>query len=220
MDMNNGKFNFEDLKKEWNDQASTVEIPQDLNRIKAAQTPIDKIRKNIKFETIVMVIAILFLAFVPFLSVYNISGISELIYYIVLFLMIVSAIPYYKNFYSYYKKTGHIQFNTYRSISAIYYELKNTIRLYKTINYILIPYSLILFFIVLSKGRSETIFQIIMDLPNSFVWENYGYFLALALVVLFTLLSILFIGFWVNQFYGKPILELEKILDQFEEEHE
>ena len=44
MDMNNGKFNFEDLKKEWNDQESTVEIPQDLNRIKAAQTPIDKIR--------------------------------------------------------------------------------------------------------------------------------------------------------------------------------
>jgi hypothetical protein len=60
MDMNNEKFNFEDLKKEWNDQESTVEIPQDLNRIKAAQTPIDKIRKNIKFETIVMVLLYFF----------------------------------------------------------------------------------------------------------------------------------------------------------------
>lgn len=143
--MSKENFNFEDLKKNWNDQDSSVHIPHDLNQLKAAKTPIDKIRKNIKYEMLIMVVAILFLAMVPFVSLYNIHGISELVYYIVLFLMVISAIPYYRNFYFYYKKTKHVQYNTYRSINSIYYELKNTVRLYKTINYILIPYSLILF---------------------------------------------------------------------------
>lgn len=59
-----------------------------------------------------------------------------------------------------------------------------------------------------------------MDLPQSFVRENYLYFSLLFLVAFFTALTILFIGIWVNQFYGKHLTELEKILEQFEEDHE
>jgi hypothetical protein len=220
MDMKSDKFNFEDLKKEWKEQESSVPIPDDLNKIKKAQTPIDKIRKNIKTEMFLMIISVIFLMIVPFISIYQISGISELVYYIVLFLLIISAVPYYKSFYSYYKNTNHKTFNSYRSISEIYYELKNTIRLYKTINYLLVPYGFILFFIVLSKGRSEKIFEIIMNLPDSFTHENYGYFAALMLVILFTILAIFLVGIWVSMFYGKHLKELEKILQQFEEENE
>ena len=220
MDMKSDKFNFEDLKKEWKEQEASVPIPDDLNKIKKAQTPIDKIRKNIKTEMFLMIFSVIFLMIVPFISIYQISGISELVYYIVLFLLIISAIPYYKSFYSYYKNTNHKTFNSYRSISEIYYELKNTIRLYKTINYLLVPYGFILFFIVLSKGRSEKIFEIIMNLPDSFTHENYGYFAALMLVILFTILAIFLVGIWVSMFYGKHLKELEKILQQFEEENE
>lgn len=220
MDMKSDQFNFEDLKKEWKEQESTVPIPDDLNKIKKAQTPIDKIRKNIKTEMFLMIFSVIFLTIVPFISIYQINGISELVYYIVLFLLIISAIPYYKSFYSYYKNTNHKTFNSYRSISEIYYELKNTIRLYKTINYLLIPYGFILFFIVLSKGRSEKIFEIIMNLPDSFTHENYGYFAALFLVILFTILAIFLVGIWVSMFYGKHLKELEKILQQFEDEEE
>lgn len=218
--MKSDQFNFEDLKKEWKEQESTVPIPDDLNKIKKAQTPIDKIRKNIKTEMFLMIFSVIFLTIVPFISIYQINGISELVYYIVLFLLIISAIPYYKSFYSYYKNTNHKTFNSYRSISEIYYELKNTIRLYKTINYLLIPYGFILFFIVLSKGRSEKIFEIIMNLPDSFTHENYGYFAALFLVILFTILAIFLVGIWVSMFYGKHLKELEKILQQFEDEEE
>lgn len=220
MDMKSDQFNFEDLKKEWKEQESSVPIPDDLNKIKKAQTPIDKIRKNIKTEMFLMIFSVIFLTIVPFISIYQINGISELVYYIVLFLLIISAIPYYKSFYSYYKNTNHKTFNSYRSISEIYYELKNTIRLYKTINYLLIPYGFILFFIVLSKGRSEKIFEIIMNLPDSFTHENYGYFAALFLVILFTILAIFLVGIWVSMFYGKHLKELEKILQQFDEENE
>lgn len=220
MDMKSDQFNFEDLKKEWKEQEASVPIPDDLNKIKKAQTPIDKIRKNIKTEMFLMIFSVIFLMIVPFISIYQISGISELVYYIVLFLLIISAIPYYKSFYSYYKNTNHKTFNSYRSISEIYYELKNTIRLYKTINYLLVPYGFILFFIVLSKGRSEKIFEIIMNLPDSFTHENYGYFAALMLVILFTILAIFLVGIWVSMFYGKHLKELEKILQQFEEENE
>ena len=218
--MKSDQFNFEDLKKEWKEQEASVPIPDDLNKIKKAQTPIDKIRKNIKTEMFLMIFSVIFLMIVPFISIYQISGISELVYYIVLFLLIISAIPYYKSFYSYYKNTNHKTFNSYRSISEIYYELKNTIRLYKTINYLLVPYGFILFFIVLSKGRSEKIFEIIMNLPDSFTHENYGYFAALMLVILFTILAIFLVGIWVSMFYGKHLKELEKILQQFEEENE
>jgi hypothetical protein len=217
--MNKDQFNFEDLKKQWKEQDPTIPLPNDLANLKKAQTPIDKIRKNIKTELYLMIISVLFLIIVPFISVYQIHGISELVYYIVLFLLIISAVPYYKSFYSYYKNTTKTSFNSYRSISAIYYDLKNTIRLYKTINYLLVPYGFILFFIVLSKGRSEKIFQIIMDLPDSFQRQNYVYFLALLLVILFTILAIFLVGIWVNQFYGKHLNELEKILSQFEEEN-
>jgi len=86
MDMKSDKFNFEDLKKEWKEQESSVPIPDDLNKIKKAQTPIDKIRKNIKTEMFLMIISVIFLMIVPFISIYQISGISELVYYIVLFL--------------------------------------------------------------------------------------------------------------------------------------
>jgi len=220
MDMKSDKFNFEDLKKEWKEQESSVPIPDNLNKIKKAQTPIDKIRKNIKTEMFLMIISVIFLMIVPFISIYQINGISELVYYIVLFLLIISAVPYYKSFYSYYKNTNQKTFNSYRSISEIYYELKNTIRLYKTINYLLVPYGFILFFIVLSKGRSEKIFEIIMNLPDSFTHENYGYFAALFLVILFTILAIFLVGIWVSMFYGKHLKELEKILQQFEEENE
>lgn len=219
MDMNKDQFNFEDLKKQWKEQDSTVPLPNDLANLKKAQTPIDKIRKNIKTELYLMIASVIFLIIVPFLPVYQINGLSELVYYIVLFLLIISALPYYRSFYSYYKHTNNTSYNSYRSISAIYYELKNTIRLYKTINYLLVPYGFILFFIVLSKGRSEKIFQIIMDLPHSFQKENYFYFFALLLVILFTLLAIFLVGLWVNQFYGRHLKELEKILGEFEEEN-
>ena len=154
MDMKSDQFNFDDLKKQWKEQESSVPIPEDLNKLKKAQTPIDKIRKNIKIELFLMVFSVFFLTIVPFISLYQINGISELVYFIVLFLLIISAIPYYRSFYSYYKNTKHKTFNSYRSISAIYYELKNTIRLYKTINYLLIPYGFILFFIVLHHESS------------------------------------------------------------------
>lgn len=218
MDMKSDQFNFDDFKKQWKEQESSVPIPEDLNKLKKAQTPIDKIRKNIKIELFLMVFSVIFLTIVPFISLYQINGISELVYFIVLFLLIISAIPYYRSFYSYYKNTKHKTFNSYRSISAIYYELKNTIRLYKTINYLLIPYGFILFFIVLSKGKSEKIFEFIMNLPDSFTPENYGYFAALALVILFTILAIIFVGIWASIFYGKHLKTLEHILEQFEDE--
>lgn len=218
MDMKSDQFNFEDFKKQWKEQDSSVPIPDDVNKLKKAQSPIDKIRKNIKTELFLMILSVIFLITVPFISLYQIKGISELVYYIVLFLLIISALPYYKSFYSYYKNTNNKTFNSYRAISAIYYELKNTIRLYKTINYLLIPYGFILFFIVLSKGKSEKIFEFIMNLPDSFTPENYGYFAALILVILFTILAIFLVGIWVSLFYGKHLKELEHILEQFEDE--
>jgi len=59
-----------------------------------------------------------------------------------------------------------------------------------------------------------------MNLPDSFTHENYGYFAALMLVILFTILAIFLVGIWVSMFYGKHLKELEKILQQFEEENE
>ncbi len=218
--MSKGKFNLEEIQKEWNQQDPTIPIPEDLSCLKKAKNPIEKIRRNMMTELHVIVVAILFLIIVPFLKVYQISGISELIYYVVLFLMVVSTLPSYINFYSYYKKSAGVQYNSYRSVSKIYYELKNMIRIYKTVNYVLIPYTFILLFIILSKGKSEFIFQCLMDLPGSFTPENYVYFIALGCVVLFTLLAILFVALWVKQFYSKHLKNLEEILNQFDEDCE
>lgn len=204
-------MDFNDIQNAWkNEQTENVVLPNNLEKIQSANTPLDKIRKNLKNEFIYQIISIVLIGLIPLSLHFPAKGL--VLFYLLFSLFVAVSVYYFIKFYFFYKRLNTITLKTKDSLYETYFDIRLNMELYKTFGFALTPF-LILYLIGLFYYEFSKI-------PGFFAEEFTNYQLAgLFSIVVF---SMLFMGialeWWVHKFYGKHAKEIKKVIDELKEE--
>ena len=204
-------MDFNDIQNAWNkEETNNVVLPSNLEKIKEANTPLDKIRKNLKKEFIYQVFSIIFMGFIPLF--YDFPSKMTTLYYLLFSLFVAVCIYYLAKFYFFYKRLSSITLKTKDSLYETYFDIRLNMELYKTFGFALTPF-LILYligFLYLKFSNAPSF------LSNDFTNFQLG---ALFSIVVFTMLFMgIALEWWVHKFYGKFAKEIKKVIDELKEE--
>ncbi|WP_318642309.1 hypothetical protein [Flavobacterium ardleyense] len=201
-------MDFNDIQNMWNnDKADDVALPDNLEKIKAANTPLDKIRKNLKSEFIYQIISIFIIGLAPL--VYNFSDKSIVPFYLLYSMFTAVCVYFLIRLFIFYKRLNNITLKTKDSLYETYFDIRLNMELYKTFGFALTPF-LVLFLLGLAYFR----------VPNLDITElSTRMLLGLVLLAAFSILLMgLMLEWWVHYFYGKYAKEIRKVLDELKED--
>ena len=95
-------MDFNDIQNAWNNEnTENVVLPNNLEKIQAVNTPLDRIRKNLKNEFIYQIGSIVFVGVIPL--IYNFPSKMTTLYYLLFSLFVAVCVYYLVKFYSFYK---------------------------------------------------------------------------------------------------------------------
>ncbi|WP_394775175.1 hypothetical protein [Flavobacterium sp.] len=204
-------MDFNDIQNAWNNEKTeNVVLPNNLEKIQTANTPLDKIRKNLKNELIYQIITVISIGFVPLIYHFEAKWLTP--FYLLFSIFVAVCIYYLVKLYLFYKRLNNITLKTKDSLYETYFDVRLNMELYKTFGFALTPF-MILFLIgfLYSKFAGSSNFQM-LSFSNSQL-------ISLFSVIIF---SILFMGlaleWWVHHFYGKYAKEIKKVIDELKEE--
>jgi len=204
-------MDFNDIQNAWdNEKTENVVLPNNLEKIQSANTPLDKIKKNLKNELIYQILSIVFIGFLPF--IYHFEAKMMTPFYLLFSIFVAVCIYYLAKLYLFYKRLNNITLKTKDSLYETYFDVRLNMELYKTFGFALTPF-MVLFLIgyLYTEFAKSPDFQV-----NNFTNPQ--------LIGLFTIVafSILFMGlaleWWVHYFYGKYAKEIKKVIDELKEE--
>ena len=201
-------MDFNDIQSAWNSEnTKNVVVPTQLEKVQKGNTPLDKIKKNLKNELIYQIVAIVVIGLAPFLYGFPEQAITP---FYLLFSLFVAVCAYYlTKLFVFYKRLNKTALNTKDNLYETYFDIRLNMELYKTFTFALTPFVILFLVGVLyfTLPNGATFFT---DSTNS---------ITLFLSVLF---SMLFIGlgleWWVHSFYGKYAKEIRTVLDELKEE--
>lgn len=203
-------MDFNDIQKAWNNEKTdNVIVPNNLEKIQSANTPLDKIRKNLKNEFFYQIISIILIGFIPY--IYKFPE-QTLIPFYLLFSMFTAVCAYYLvKLYMFYKRLNTISLQTKDNLYETYFDIRLNMELYKTFGFALTPFivlGLVGFQYITSQSTAFNINEI-----------NNSVLLGFVLIIFFTIISMgLALEWWVHHFYGKYAKEIRKVIDQLKEE--
>ncbi|HYK75747.1 MAG TPA: hypothetical protein VEV16_02125 [Daejeonella sp.] len=203
-------MNFDKFKEAWDAESTdAVHIPEDISKLKEANTPIDKLRRNMKQEFWMQLAAVILIAFVPsfFKLPKELTGIFIFFYG----LMIVFTAYYFYKFFAFYKRSYDMTYNSRKNLMWFYYEMKLNIEMYKALTYIL-------FFIGFSFGILALLYMKNGGLSNAISGlESSGGRIGFLMLTIVTMLIIFILAeTWPNYFYGKELKKIKAVLDQLD----
>ena len=204
-------MDFNDIQNAWkNEQTENVVLPNSLEKIQSANTPLDKIKKNLKNEFIYQIISIVLIGLVPLILHFPAKGV--VLFYLLFSLLVAVSVYYFIKFYFFYKRLNTITLKTKDSLYETYFDIRLNMELYKTFGFALTPF-LILYLIGLFYYEFSKI-------PGFFEDEFTNYQLGgLFSIVVFCMLFMgIALEWWVYKFYGKHAKEIKKVIDELKEE--
>ena len=201
-------MDFNDIQSAWNNEnTKNVVVPTQLEKVQQANTPLDKIRKNLKNEFIYQIVSIVVVGFAPYLNGFPEQAITP--FYLLFSLFVAVSAYYLIKLFVFYKRLNKTALNTKDNLYETYFDIRLNMELYKTFTFALTPFVILFLVGVLyfTLPNGATFFT---DSTNS---------ITLFLSVLF---SMLFMGvaleWWVHFFYGKYAKEIRTVLDELKEE--
>lgn len=201
-------MDFNDIQSAWNNEnTKNVVVPTQLEKVQQANTPLDKIKKNLKNEFIYQIVSIVVVGFAPYLNGFPEQAITP--FYLLFSLFVAVSAYYLIKLFIFYKRLNKTALNTKDNLYETYFDIRLNMELYKTFTFALTPFVILFLVGVLyfTLPNGATFFT---DSTNS---------ITLFLSVLF---SMLFIGlgleWWVHFFYGKYAKEIRTVLDELKEE--
>jgi len=204
-------MDFNDIQNAWNNEKTeNVVLPNNLEKIQAVNTPLDRIRRNLKNEFIYQIFSIVLVGFVPLM--YGFPEKMTTLYYL-LFSFYVAVCTYYLfKFYVFYKRLNSLSLKTKDNLYETYFDIRLNMELYKTFGFALTPF-LILYLI------SFLYFEF-SKIPGFISKEFTNYqLIALFSIVVFSMLFMgIILEWWVHKFYGKYAKEIRKVIDELKEE--
>lgn len=201
-------MNFDQLKEQWNNEASDVKIPDTIEQLKESKHPIEKIQKNMKKEFPAQILAIIMIGFIPL--IFDFPSSRYLIYYVSYTMLVAISVHYLFGFYKFYKQAELYTGNTKNSLWKVYHELKLNMERYQSFGFLLLPHFL------LTTGLA--IYNQIEKRGESLSELTGSYQQALTVVVLLGIIALVAsIVLWTKYIYGGPARQLENILDEIDE---
>jgi len=207
-------MNFDKLQEQWNQENNEVSLPQNLDKIKEAHNPIDKVRRNMKFDLISQAVLTVLIGFVPYIKRNEWDFKSISIFALFYVLMVGFMLYYTLKFYRFYKQSYNLSYDSRKNLMWFAYELRLFIELYRALTFIMM-------FLGMALGlyfgmHFNTTGQDIFHLKDADFLKLFG---VLFLMVAFLLgLVVLFMEFVINHYYGKYYKKIKKILNQLDEE--
>lgn len=197
-------MNFDELQKQWNDQSSEdVKIEKDLEIKKEANTVVDKVRAVIKKDFFFQLTSFPILLVFPYLF----DSSSNLIWWVIVCLFATMIVPFVYVF-KFYKRSYNLEYNSLKNINWFYYNYKSSIDIYSIYSYIVFILMIMFMGIIYIQKNDFLHFE------NAFLL----WFYIISTLTIYILVCVFILKWWVNKLYKKPLLELEKILNQLEEE--
>ena len=201
-------MDFNDIQSAWNNEnTKNVVVPTQLEKVQQANTPLDKIRKNLKNEFIYQIVSIVVVGFAPYLNGFPEQAITP--FYLLFSLFVAVSAYYLIKLFVFYKRLNKTALNTKDNLYETYFDIRLNMELYKTFGFALTPF-MILFLVGVLYFKLPNAATLFTDSTNSIV---------LFVSVLF---SMLFMGvaseWWVHFFYGKYAKEIRTVLDELKEE--
>lgn len=207
-------MNFDKLQEQWNQENNEVSLPQNLDKIKEAHNPIDKVRRNMKFDLISQAILTVLIGFVPYIKRNEWDFQSISIFALFYVLMVGFMLYYTLKFYRFYKQSYNLSYDSRKNLMWFAYELRLFIELYRALTFIMM-------FLGMALGlyfgmHFNTTGQDIFHLKDVDFLKLFG---VLFFMVAFLLaLVVLFMEFVINHYYGKYYKKIKNILNQLDEE--
>lgn len=201
-------MDFNDIQSAWNSEnTKNVVVPTQLEKVQQANTPLDKIKKNLKNEFIYQIVSIVLIGFAPYLNGFPEQAITP--FYLLFSLFVAVSAYYLIKLFIFYKRLNKTALNTKDNLYETYFDIRLNMELYKTFGFALTPF-MILFLVGILYFKLPNAATLFTDSTNS---------IALFVSVLF---SMLFMGvaleWWVHFFYGKYAKEIRTVLDELKEE--
>lgn len=205
-------MDFNDIQNAWNNEKNeNVILPDNLEKIQSVNTPLDKIRKNLKKELIIQAVSMILVGFVPLFIDLKYSFL--LAYYLLYALSIIISIVFAIRLYLYYKNFANVAATTKDNLYEIYYNIRLFIETYKSCTYTLFPFGLFYMFLLPLGKKSGKLLNLILNSNQESV------------AVIFILIVFLFMALiWfmteghTKLFYGKYAKEIRKVIDELKEE--
>ena len=207
-------MNFDKLQEQWNQENNEVSLPQNLDKIKEAHNPIDKVRRNMKFDLISQAVLTVFIGFVPYIKRNEWDFQSISIFALFYVLMVGFMLYYTLKFHRFYKQSYNLSYDSRKNLMWFAYELRLFIELYRALTFIMM-------FLGMALGlyfgmHFNTTGQDIFHLKDADFLKLFG---VLFFMVAFLLgLVVLFMEFVINHYYGKYYKKIKNILNQLDEE--
>ncbi|MBV2223514.1 hypothetical protein SDC9_01182 [bioreactor metagenome] len=207
-------MNFDKLQEQWNQENNEVSLPQNLDKIKEAHNPIDKVRRNMKFDLISQAVLTVLIGFVPYAKRNEWDFQSISIFALFYVLMVGFMLYYTLKFYRFYKQSYNLSYDSRKNLMWFAYELRLFIELYRALTFIMM-------FLGMALGlyfgmHFNTTGQDIFHLKDADFLKLFG---VLFFMVAFLLgLVVLFMEFVINHYYGKYYKKIKNILNQLDEE--
>ena len=208
-------MNFDKLQEQWNQENNEVSLPQNLDKIKEAHNPIDKVRRNMKFDLISQAVLTVLIGFVPYIKRNEWDFQSISIFALFYVLMVGFMLYYTLKFYRFYKQSYNLSYDSRKNLMWFAYELRLFIELYRALTFIMmfLGMALGLYF---GMHFNTTTGQDIFHLKDADFLKLFG---VLFFMVAFLLgLVVLFMEFVINHYYGKYYKKIKNILNQLDEE--
>ena len=205
-------MDFNDIQNAWNNEKTeNVHLPNNLEKIQSVNTPLDKIKKNLKIELIVQLVSMVFIAIVPLFIEMKYSFV--LAYYLLYAVSILIFGFFTIRLYLYYKNFADITTTTKDNLYEIYYNIRLFMETYKSASYTFIPFGLFYMFLLPLGKKSGKLLNRVLDANQ----ENVVLIVVL-MVVVFMIFGWLMTEGHVKLFYGKYAKEIKKVIDELKEE--
>ena len=196
-------MNFNELKKQWDNQSTEINIKPDLELKNEANTIIDHIRKVMKKDFFFQITSFPILIIFPLIKGYN----TDLVWWIIGCICAIMIVPLIYIF-KFYKKSYKLEFNSLKNINWFYYSYKSSITIFSLYTYTMCL--LMILFVGVIFIQYKTFFKF----DNLLLYYVYIF----STLVIYIVFCVWILKWWINKLYKKPLLELEEILNQLEEE--
>lgn len=206
-------MNFDDIKSAWGKTPeSSITVPKKIEELKQAALPLDKIKRNMKTELLVQIVAIVFLAFVPQLC--NYKPTLHLPFYAMYILLVITSIYFFGRFYFFYKRISTISLNTKDALYEVNYDIRLNMELYKMFCYMLFPFLFVQVGLYVFNKRYDHFVSLIQSgIPE----QSFYLYFTIFTVIAFALLHFGAV-YWLKAYYSKYADEIENILKDLKEE--
>lgn len=204
-------MDFNDIQNAWNNEkGENVVLPNNLEKIQSANTPLDKIKKNLKNEFIYQILSIVFIGFIPMGYDFSTKGVA--LYYLLFSIFVAVCIYYLVKLYLFYKRLNTVTLKTKDNLYETYFDIRLNMELYKTFGFALTPFLILYLFGFFYYKFSE--------IPGFFATEitNFQLIIVFSIVVFVMLFMGVSLEWWVHRFYGKFAREIKDVIDELKEE--